>query len=128
MLNVTFQNFKYYKLFTVEHVPVLIPSACSERKEKVVLSFSIFPKSTSSAYCGLLGYDAIYSGMWLSTFRSNMISSYSDLKMEVACFSETLVRAYHTIHCLDQEHNMNFYCLENFKSYIVLCCLSLVLI
>lgn len=83
----------------MKHSPVLMTSACSELKGKVLLSFSIFPKSTSDAYCGLLGYDAIHSGMWLSTFWSNMTYSNSDLKMEAACSSETLVRTSQTIRC-----------------------------
>jgi hypothetical protein len=120
MWSYTFPNFKY-KLFTVKRVPVLT-SACSERKGEVVLSFSIFPKSTLAAYSGLLGYDTVHSGMWLSTFHSNMIPSSSDLKMEAVCFSVTLVRSYQTIRCRNQEdHNTNFYCLGNLKSYIVLC-------
>lgn len=63
--------------------------------------------SFTSSYCCLLGYDTMWSGMWVTTFQRNiLLSPLSGQKTEEVSGSKTYAPAYLTIGCHNPDENM----------------------
>jgi hypothetical protein len=78
---------------------------------------------------GLLGCDILWTCMWLTTFRRNILPPFSGLKwtlkMEEICSSELLVPTYKSTPRHNPEDcHWHLHCHENLKFHLCFCCIS----